>query len=119
MNDLLMLMSILKLLHFDCFFLAIDNFFNGIAMSQNEKKTSLQILQETHQFPCDFMFKFIIPQDDINLLITHIGQIKYDLKSSSKGKYTSVTYTKNVESAEEILQEYDIVKKIIPKVVSL
>ena len=94
-----------------------------------EEKSSSQIarvrmraqLNDTHQWPCDFMFKFIVPRGNENeaALRAIFGfKSKMKMRESSTGKYKSFTILDSVKSADEVFNRYEAASKI-PGVIAL
>lgn len=82
-----------------------------------------QRLQDTSEWPSDYIFKFIVPTkqekiDKISEIFNHTGAV-IKTKTSSKGKYTSVSIRLKVESPEAVIQKYKIVGYQIQGVISL
>lgn len=82
-----------------------------------------QRLQETSNWPSEYIFKFIIPTDQkkigkISNIFDHTGAV-IKTKTSSKGKYTSVSIRLKMESPESVIQKYKIVGDQIEGVISL
>jgi uncharacterized protein len=78
-------------------------------------------LDETHQWPCDFMFKFIVPKGNENeaALRAIFGfKSKMKMRESSTGKYRSFTILDSVGSADEVFNRYEAAAKI-PGVIAL
>ncbi|NNC83293.1 MAG: DUF493 family protein [Flavobacteriales bacterium] len=82
----------------------------------DEKREDLrQKLEAFHTWPSVYIYKFIFPTD-----IDKLAELKerfpedveYSLKSSSTGKYTSVTIKEMVLSADVIFQRYEDVSEI-------
>ena len=72
-------------------------------------------LDETHQWPCDFMFKFIVPKGNENeaALRAIFGfKSKMKMRESSTGKYRSFTILDSVGSADEVFNRYEAAAKI-------
>lgn len=69
---------------------------------ENFKKT----LDEHHEWPCDYTFKFIVPGSSLPELKSMLEGIPHSEKDSKTGKYTSVTVTIHAESADEIVTIY-------------
>ena len=64
-------------------------------------------LDETHTWPCDFMFKFIVPKANENeaALRAIFGlKARFKVKYSKTGKYRSFTVVDNVDSADAVLR---------------
>lgn len=82
-----------------------------------------QRLQDTSEWPSDYIFKFIVPTqqekiDKISEIFNHTGAV-IKTKTSSKGKYTSVSIRLKVESPDVVIQKYKIVGYQIQGVISL
>lgn len=82
-----------------------------------------QRLQDTSEWPSEYIFKFIIPTeqekiDKISDIFDNTGAV-IKTKTSSKGKYTSVSIRLNVDSPEVVIQKYKIVGYQIEGVISL
>jgi uncharacterized protein len=73
-------------------------------------------LEETTQFPSDYLFKFIVPTtdnqvDDVKNLFNDNGAV-INTKKSKTGKYVSVSIVLNVENAKTIILYYQKAEKI-------
>lgn len=78
-------------------------------------------LNETHKWPCDFMFKFIVPKGNENeAAIRAIFGLKSKMKmrESSTGKYRSFTILDRVTGADEVFDRYEAAAKI-PGIIAL
>lgn len=70
----------------------------------------------THNFPEDYLFKFIIPSDESKL--TEIYRVFDDIKftlttrDSKNGKYTSISIDAFVLDADQVIKIYKEVGKI-------
>lgn len=73
-------------------------------------------LENTHSWPSDYLYKFIVPTDT-----DKIGQIQdvfdntgavIESKQSRKGKYTSISVTVNLKSPDEVISKYKEVGKV-------
>ncbi len=67
-------------------------------------------LEDTTEFPTEYMFKFIIPSDEekekkIKDIFNHSGVV-INTKPSKTGKYKSVTIIIDMKNAEEIIEKY-------------
>ena len=76
------------------------------------------LLDDTHEYPSSYTFKFIVPTDQIKVLREIMGDAPYEEKPSRKGNYVSYTATKKVGSSQEILDIYANVSTI-PGILSL
>lgn len=67
-------------------------------------------LEETTQWPSDYLYKFIVPTDtakinQIHEIFNNMGAV-IDLKKSKKGTYTSVSVTVNLASPDAVIEKY-------------
>lgn len=73
-------------------------------------------LDETHDWPAVFMFKFIVPSSNEKiaeveaLFNAHTAEIR--MKQSRNGKYTSITAREVMTDAHSVLECYDKASKI-------
>ena len=70
------------------------------------------LLEENHNWPDEFVFKFIVPFTSVDLLSAILSPTPVQKKASRTGKYVSVTCRKMVASSEEVLAIYEEVSKI-------
>ncbi|RRO22170.1 DUF493 family protein [Flavobacteriaceae bacterium 14752] len=82
-----------------------------------------QRLQETSNWPSEYIFKFILPTDQskikkISDIFNHTGAV-IKTKKSSKGKYTSVSIRLNMETPNAVIEKYKTVGYQIEGVISL
>jgi putative lipoic acid-binding regulatory protein len=78
-------------------------------------------LDATHTWPCEFMFKFIVPKGNENeaALRAIFGlKAKLQMKASSTGKYKAFTIRDRVKSADEVFSRYEAASQI-PGIISL
>lgn len=79
----------------------------------NEQEQSfLEKLKATHTFPGKYSFKFIVAsekQDEVKKLLPK-AITKFN--ESKGGKYTSITLTEQMDSAEKVLDIYKKAKQI-------
>lgn len=73
-------------------------------------------LNDTTQFPADYLYKFIVPTDEnqeqeVQDLFTKGGAI-INTKKSKTGKYVSVSVRLQVASADEVITYYQQAEKI-------
>ena len=78
---------------------------------QDEFYKKLKVnLEETTKFPSKYMFKFIIPADEvksnkINDIFNYTGAV-INTKPSKSGKYKSLTILVNMKDADEVIIKY-------------
>lgn len=80
-------------------------------------------LEETSDWPNEYIFKFIVPTDQekidkISKFFNHTGAV-IKTKESSKRKYTSLSIRLTMESPEAIIKKYKLVGYQIEGVISL
>jgi hypothetical protein len=86
-----------------------------VAKKEFDKKSLLNLkilLENTHNWPDEFVFKFIVPFTSVDLLSAILSPAPVQKKSSRTGKYVSVTCKKLVSSSDEVLAIYEEVSKI-------
>ena len=69
-------------------------------------------LDQEYDFPCEYLFKFIIKNDFKEDVISLLPEAKKDIKISKKGKYVSITLSSIMKNADEIVYIYDEAAKI-------
>jgi uncharacterized protein len=80
---------------------------------KEESLRSLQTkLDEYHQWPCRFMFKFIVPLDKADEMIAFFAGRLFTTRSSKNGKYVSFTAELEMQSSEEVIALYREAGKI-------
>lgn len=99
-----------------------------IEPNQEEQKTEdfytslKEKLEATHNFPEDYLYKFIITNDESKLtdIYRAFDDTKYTLTSrdSKNGKYTSISINAFVLDADQVIKIYKEVGKI-PNVIML
>ncbi|MBO6200962.1 MAG: DUF493 domain-containing protein [Chryseobacterium sp.] len=79
-------------------------------------KSLKEKLESQHNFPEEYLFKFIVPGDSekITEILRVFDGLKYTLsnRESSKGKYTSVSLQCFVMDADQVIDIYQKVAKI-------
>jgi len=74
---------------------------------------SLQVkLDAYHQWPCRFMFKFIVPREKTAELTAFLAERPYTTRSSKNGRYVSFTAELEMQSSEEVIAFYREAGKI-------
>ena len=69
-------------------------------------------LEECHEWPCVYTFKFIIPQDRLAELYAVIPEEHASLRPSRTGKFVSMTASIHIEGSDEIIDIYEKVSRI-------
>lgn len=66
----------------------------------------IKLLNERHQWPGEFIFKFIVPAERGKELEALFPEMKFSFRPSRGGKYLAYTFQGRLESAEEVLRCY-------------
>lgn len=67
-----------------------------------------RLLDDQHEWPCHYTFKFIVPSQSLeDLKLIFIGEdISFSLKDSSGGKYVSLTVEIRLHNSDAVLEVY-------------
>lgn len=85
----------------------------------NDKNAQFQqVLDECHQWPCPYTFKFIVPTENLPLVEELFPDYKLQKRESKSGKYTSVTMESNMCSSKDVMAVYEKAATV-PGVMSL
>ncbi len=63
-------------------------------------------LDKQHQWPCDYLFKFVVPSEKTTDFEAEFPNESFHSKKSSAGKYTSFTLRKRMISSDEVIAIY-------------
>lgn len=73
-------------------------------------KSFKEKLELTHTFPCNYMFKYIVPSDPSLIARLHAifndSKTSFSTRDSKNGKYTSVTVKVPVSDADDVIIYY-------------
>ena len=64
------------------------------------------VLDETVKFPSEYLFKFIVPLEEIHQILFIMQGMEIEQKASSSGKYISVSGKMVMNTSEEIILVY-------------
>ncbi|HEX4888282.1 MAG TPA: DUF493 family protein [Luteibaculaceae bacterium] len=81
---------------------------------EEERKLRAQ-LEQMHNWPDVYMYKFVLPNDDEKLatLMTYFTQsADVQVKQSSAGKYIAITVKEVMMSADAVIERYKSIKAI-------
>ena len=83
-------------------------------MTQEEEKKLLETLTELHEWPCHYMYKFIVEKDKekIEKIESYFPKASIDKRDSKTGKYTSITIREHTHSAVHVVGNYKEIAKI-------
>ena len=70
------------------------------------------VLDETVEFPTEYLFKFIIPVIELNEMLNILKGMEIEERASSGGKYISVSAKKVFDSSDDIIKTYRAASKI-------
>jgi len=70
-------------------------------------ESALARLDACHEWPCEYVFKFILPSHRTGELTRLFPDFDPELKKSSKGGYASLTYKIRVGSSREVVEIYE------------
>lgn len=84
---------------------------------ENSKLVKLKIaLDQVHDWPSIYLFKFIVPSDDKKVALVNAlfdaKTAEITMKQSKNGNYSSITAREMMTSAEEVLECYKKASKI-------
>ena len=71
-----------------------------------DEQSFLEKLEGTHQFPGQYIFKFIVKNEHQSKVEELLSEATVSLKPSSGNKYVSVTLTATMSSSEEVVTVY-------------
>lgn len=89
--------------------------------SQVDRQSSLELLNATHTFPCEFTLKIIGKSTEdfadrcaaaVNSVLPTAQDIPVSLRSTPNGRHTSVTLLPKLSSAEQVLEVYECIKQV-------
>lgn len=64
------------------------------------------VMDETLTFPCEYLFKFIVPVSEVHQVTLILQGMDMDERASSNGKYISVSGKKSFNNSDEIITIY-------------
>lgn len=70
------------------------------------------LLNTRYSWPCEYAFKFVIPQNKEQELLGLLPLSKLQKKPSAKGNFISITAQRSFNSADEVIQVYQKVSNI-------
>jgi len=65
------------------------------------------VLDETVEFPSEYLFKFIVPLAEINKILFILQGMEIEQKASSNGNYISVSGKLVMQKSEDIILVYE------------
>jgi len=64
------------------------------------------LLDEKYNWPANYLFKFIIPFPANTIIEERLKDFKLKKKFSKNGKYISISFTKECQNSDEIIEIY-------------
>lgn len=64
-------------------------------------------LEANHDFPCIYMFKFIVPISKKEALLNLLPKATINIKRSASNKFVSVTFSVEMESSDKVINIYN------------
>lgn len=71
-----------------------------------------ELLESEYIWPAPYTFKFLIKEQQLELLKETVTMDNIQIKASQKGKYLSVSYTKIILQTDHIIEIYQLAQKI-------
>ncbi|MCB0342779.1 MAG: DUF493 domain-containing protein [Pseudobdellovibrionaceae bacterium] len=71
-----------------------------------------ELLEDEHDFPGPYIFKFIVPASRTNEVEALFPGEKIELRASRKGNYVSATITIHMESSDLVIAIYEQASRI-------
>ena len=73
-------------------------------------------LDSTNKWPTDYLYKFIVPSDEVKIkqiqdIFDNMGAV-ITSKKSKNGKYTSLSITVHLKNPDDVIQKYREVGEI-------
>lgn len=63
-------------------------------------------LDECETWPCDYVFKFIVPAAGVDPMTDLLAGFDFTVRQSSGGKYQSFTVTIHARASEDVISVY-------------
>jgi putative lipoic acid-binding regulatory protein len=70
------------------------------------------LLDESTEWPSEYLFKFIVPRDNLNEVRTLFRDLPLQVRESRKGNYVGVTARLEMHSSDEVIAIYTSAAKI-------
>ena len=69
-------------------------------------------LEANHDFPCSYMFKFIVPIRKKEALLNLLPKVAIKTKRSTSNKFVSITLSMEIESSDKVIDIYKQVYQV-------
>ena len=70
------------------------------------------LLDDRHQWPCEYTFKFVVPADKEDELAAFFEASETIKKNSKTGKFISFTIVRLMNSSDEVIEVYTKVSEV-------
>ena len=70
------------------------------------------LIDSGHEWPGDYLFKFIVPKDKLAELEGHFQGVAYFKRPSANGRFVSLTYKGHFQSSDQVMAIYERVLAI-------
>ena len=64
-------------------------------------------LEANHDFPCSYMFKFIVPIRKKEVLLNLLPKVAIKTRRSTSNKFVSITLSMEIESSDKVIDIYN------------
>ncbi|NCN41002.1 DUF493 domain-containing protein [bacterium] len=81
-------------------------------MDEARQKAFKKLLEEEHEWPGPYDFKFIVPSEQIDMISNLLPNVELTTRFSGKGKFTSVSFQIQCESPNDVVDIYIRVKNV-------
>ena len=71
-----------------------------------------QLLDDQHDWPCDYTFKFVVPKDQVPAVQGLVPEAQCWTRSSRSGTYVSVTLKMHFHHSGEVVEVYKAASRI-------
>ena len=69
-------------------------------------------LEANHDFPCSYMFKFIVPIRKKEVLLNLLPKVAIKTRRSTSNKFVSITLSMEIESSDKVIDIYKQVYQV-------
>lgn len=84
----------------------MNNNRDRIGRSESEANQFKRLLDAQNDWPAEFIFKFIVPKEQLAALKEILDGYQLKTKASRNGNYLAVTLKPVMESSEEVIRIY-------------
>ena len=81
-------------------------------LKDQQMKKFLELLKDQHDWPTDYLFKFIVPYDKVEEVEKLFPDHDMEKKGSKLGNYVSLTISIQMDSADVVIAVYQQASRI-------